>query len=61
MDKVKPVLPHGEAIRRAVRWISEHDAWSLEAVEETSRRFDLSPLEEEFLVRHFLMQQGIGA
>ena len=61
MDRVKPMLPQGEAIRRAVRWISEHDAWSLAAVEETSRRFDLSPLEEEFLVRHFLMHQGIGA
>lgn len=48
-----PVLPHGEALRRAVRWIGEIGDHSPHAVEEAARRFDLSPADEEFLLRHF--------
>lgn len=45
--------PKGEALRRAVRWISEQGDHSPDAVEEAARRFDLSPADEEFLLRHF--------
>ena len=48
----------GEApIKAAVRWIEEQlqdrpDADRVTLVNEASRRFDLTPLDEDFLVRH---------
>ena len=48
------MLPEHEGLRRAVQWLSEQPVRDLYAVEEASRRFDLSPLDEDFLVRHFL-------
>jgi hypothetical protein len=53
----------GEApIKAAVRWIEEQlrdrpGADRVRLVEEASRRFDLTPLDEDFLVRH-LAQRG---
>jgi len=47
------ILPQGESLRRAVRWLGElghHDAAS---IEEAARRFDLTPAEEEFLLGQF--------
>jgi hypothetical protein len=49
------ILPDGEHVRRAIRWISDQrrDAAhhpDLELVYEASLRFDLSPLEEEWLL-----------
>jgi hypothetical protein len=45
------------AIKAAVRWIEEQlqdrpDADRVRLVGEASRRFDLTPLDEDFLVRH---------
>jgi hypothetical protein len=54
----------GEApIRQALKWIDEQlherpDASRMTLVDEASRRFDLSPLDEEFLLRHLAQQQG---
>ena len=48
----------GEApIKQAVQWLDEQihdhpDADRMKLVDEASRRFDLSPLDEDFLVRH---------
>ncbi|HEY5791343.1 MAG TPA: hypothetical protein VIX81_11995 [Gammaproteobacteria bacterium] len=47
------LLPHGEGLRRALRWIGEHGDHSTAALEEAARRFDLTPLEEAFLLQHF--------
>jgi hypothetical protein len=53
----------GEApIRQAVRWIEDQlldrpDADRVKLVDDASRRFDLTPLDEEFLYRH-LAQRG---
>ena len=47
------LLPHGEGLRRALRWIGEHGDHSAAALEEAARRFDLSPLEEAFLLERF--------
>lgn len=55
------IVPKGESLRRAVRWLSEQGASSPRAIEEAARRFDLSPLDEEFLVRHFRQAGGAGA
>ena len=51
--------PHGEALRTAMRWLDERareDARSdrLKLVSEAASRFDLSPLEEEFLVSNWV-------
>ena len=48
----------GEApIKQAVKWIEDRlrdhpDANRLKLVDEASRRFDLSPLDADFLLRH---------
>jgi hypothetical protein len=52
-------------IKQAVAWIEEQlrdhpDANRMTLVDEASRRFDLSPLDEDFLVRH-LAERGGGA
>jgi hypothetical protein len=55
----------GEApIKAAVRWIEEQlqdrpDADRVTLVDEASRRFDLTPLDEDFLGRH-VAQRGSG-
>jgi hypothetical protein len=54
----------GEApIKAAVRWLEEQlrdrpDADRVTLVEKASRRFDLTPLDEDFLVRH-IAQRGV--
>jgi hypothetical protein len=48
----------GEApIKQAVKWIDDHlaehpDADRVRLVDEAARRFDLSPLDTDFLFRH---------
>lgn len=51
------LLPKGESLRQAVQWLSEHRRCTLGAIEEACNRFDLSPMDEEFLLRHFREQQ----
>lgn len=46
--------PEGEDLRRAVRWLSEQEGYTVEAIQEASRRFNLSPVDEQFLVENFL-------
>jgi len=54
----------GEApIKQAVKWIDEQlhahpDANRMTLVDEASRRFDLSPLDADFLVRHLAERRG---
>ncbi len=47
------VLPKGENLRRAVRWIGERGDHRIEALTDAARRFDLSPADEEFLMSYF--------
>lgn len=42
--------PAGQGLRDALRWLSETGRHDAAAVEEACRRFDLSPLDEEFLL-----------
>ncbi len=51
---VKPIVPEHEGLRRAVRWLSEQRRYDAAAIDEAARRFDLSPLDEQFLFDHFL-------
>jgi hypothetical protein len=48
------ILPKGEELRRAVRWLSEQPSWDLATIEQASRRFDLSPRDQEFLIRELI-------
>ena len=55
-NKMTTVQPDSEDIRRAVKWIIEvrkHEPNRTidQLLEEASRKFDLSPLETEFLQR----------
>jgi hypothetical protein len=45
-----PFLPEHDSLRRAVAWLAERGAWTPELIDEASRRFDLSPTDEEFLL-----------
>ena len=47
------LLPQGENLRRALEWLSETRNPDASRIEEASRRFDLTPVEEDFLLRHF--------
>lgn len=42
--------PARQGLRDAVRWLSAEGRHDATAVEEACRRFDLSPLDEEFLL-----------
>ncbi|PTL84211.1 hypothetical protein [Vitiosangium sp. GDMCC 1.1324] len=50
------IQPEGEPLRKAVRWIAarraeQPQASLLKLVDEAARRFDLTPLQEEFLLK----------
>lgn len=47
------LLPEHEGLRRAVEWLIEQPARDAQTIEDAARRFDLSPVDEEFLLRHF--------
>ena len=56
------IQPEGERIRKAVRWIvetlkEEEGKKRSEVIEEAEKRFDLSPLECDFLERK-LSEEG---
>ncbi len=51
----KGVMPEGESLRRALRWLDERAREGpvkdrLKLVGEAGTRFDLTPVEEEFLL-----------
>ncbi|MEW5735779.1 MAG: hypothetical protein AB1921_13050 [Thermodesulfobacteriota bacterium] len=57
------IMPEGEDLRRAVKWISEkrcdNPGLDLKAlVNEASVKFNLSPLDEEFLFRKIVEQKN---
>lgn len=47
------VTPHGEGLRRAVSWLGEQPVRDARTLEEAARRFDLTPVEADFLHREF--------
>lgn len=46
----KPINPPGDGLRRALRWLSDQRRHDPAAIEEASLRFDLNPIEEDFLL-----------
>ncbi len=57
-QKSEQIVPRGEDLRRAVHWISEQHTCNLQIIEIASQKFDLSPLDEEFLIRNFPHRGG---
>jgi hypothetical protein len=53
MKRSDSLLPEHEGLRRAVAWLAEQPRRDVETIEEASRRFDLSPLDEQFLLKLF--------
>jgi len=56
------IIPQGEDLRKAVKWISEERQSSpqkkmAKLVEEASVKFDLSPADGEFLFKFFREQK----
>jgi hypothetical protein len=56
------IQPKGEDLRRAVKWVSEERKYNPEKeqkalIEEACVKFDLSPLDADFLLRKLLEQK----
>ncbi len=52
------IPPHGDALRRALRWLDEKrrdepNASRVKLIDEAALRFDLSPNEVEFLLKNW--------
>jgi hypothetical protein len=54
------LTPQGEDLRRAVAWLAEQRGWTLALIEAACQRFDLSPADEEFLIREFRRRREQG-
>lgn len=59
MADAKGILPQGEGIRRALHWLDERVKETpavprARLVEEAAVRFDLTPLEAEFLIANWV-------
>jgi hypothetical protein len=53
-------VPEKEALRRAVAWLAEQGTWTSSLIEQACLRFDVSPEDEEFLLREFRRRQEPG-
>ncbi len=59
---MRPLIPEGEALRRAFLWIADQGGHcTLKTVEQASLLFDLTPLDEEFLLRQFVHHRGASS
>jgi hypothetical protein len=54
---IPPIVPKGDALRHAVAWLAEQGAWTPSLIEQACERFDVSPADEEFLLREFFRLQ----
>ena len=58
---LRAVVPEGEALRRAFQWLAEQGHCTLKTVGNASLRFDLTPGDEEFLLRQFVHHRGAAS
>ncbi|MDG4550877.1 MAG: hypothetical protein P9F19_05100 [Candidatus Contendobacter sp.] len=58
---LKPLIPEGEALRHAFQWLTEQGHCTPRTVEQASLRFDLTPRDEEFLLRQFVHHRGAAS
>ena len=57
---IPPIVPERDALRRAVAWLAEQGTWTPALIEQACQRFDVSPEDEEFLLREFSRRQQHG-
>ncbi|RMF15456.1 MAG: hypothetical protein D6761_07810 [Candidatus Dadabacteria bacterium] len=60
------ILPEGESMRRAVRWISERlkeqpDQALMPLINEATMQYDLSPVEAEQLLMFYRRKDSVSA
>lgn len=55
------LIPDGENLRWAIRWIADQPRQDSKTIETASVKFDLTPLEEAFLLRHFKVSCDNGS
>lgn len=48
---IPPIVPEREHLRRAIAWLVKQGPWTPALIDEACQRFDLSPIDEEFLLR----------
>jgi len=48
---IPPIVPSRDSLRRAVAWLVEQGTWTASLIEQACQRFDVSPEDEEFLLR----------
>ena len=58
---LKPLIPEGEALHQAFQWLAEQGRCTSQMVEQASLRFDLTPRDEEFLLRQFVYHRGAAS
>lgn len=56
-----PPLSHSDSLRRAIAWLAEQGGWSARRVEEACQRFDVTPADEDFLLRELRRQTAQDA
>jgi hypothetical protein len=54
---IPPIVPRRDALRRAVAWLAEQETWTPSLIEQACQRFDVSPEDEEFLLRELCRRQ----
>ena len=57
------IQPEGEDLRKAVKWISDERKYGaektlLKLIEEASLKFDLSPMDAEYLINFFRKEES---
>ena len=57
------IQPEGENLRKAVKWISDERTYGagktiVKLIEEASLRFDLSPMDAEYLINFFRREES---
>ncbi|MGB5065211.1 MAG: hypothetical protein WBQ37_15865 [Candidatus Competibacter sp.] len=59
---LRPLIPEGEALRRAFHWLADQGGHcTLKTIEQASLLFDLTPRDEEFLLRQFVHHRGASS
>ena len=54
---IPTIVPKGDALRHAIAWLAEQGSWTPSLIEEACRRFDVGPVDEDFLLREFRKRQ----
>lgn len=52
------LVPDSEALRHAIRWLAERGEWTAHAIQEACTRFDVTPADEEFLLRELRRREA---